>query len=90
MKAESIIVNEREDAVIEFTTNKPMSKNDITAFFNAEKLIPVIKYSLEEIADKREFKLVVKECALQDIGEYKIVIKNASASTKLEVKGINF
>lgn len=85
IKLEPIEVFENEDARLDAILSKVLGRKDVSWEFKAKKLTDSIKYNLE---NDREFRhsLIVRECSLEDAGEYFLKARNSSVSVKLTVK----
>jgi obscurin-like protein 1 len=82
----SLEVLEKEDAKFEAVLSKEFSKRDATWLFNSAKLSDSLKYSQDCDRDMIKHRLVIKDCTLEDAGEYTIYVRNDKLTVKLVVK----
>ena len=82
----SIEVFENEDAKFEAHLSKEFPKRDSTWLFNASKINESLKYNQECDRDMINHRLLIKECTLEDAGEYTICVRNDKLTVKLFVK----
>lgn len=86
IKMDSIEVFEKEDAKLEALLSKELAKRDVTWSFNSSKIGESLKYNQECEKELLKHRLVVRDCTLEDSGEYKISARNDKFTVKLLVK----
>lgn len=79
---------EKEDARFEAVLSKNIPKRDVTWHFNDTKLSESLKYGQEFDRDSNKHVLMVRDCTLQDAGEYTITVRNNKKKATLVVKGL--
>lgn len=81
------MLNEKDNAIIEFITNKSINKKDISMSFNSSKIFEGLKYRYESKNENCVHQMLITECSLEDSGDYQIKIKDVEVFNKLVVKG---
>ncbi len=84
---QTVEVFEKEDAKLEATLSKAVLKKDTYWSFKSNKLSSSIHYNQECDRDLLKHRLIVRDCSLDDAGEYTIVARNNEAKVLLVVKG---
>ena len=87
---EPVEVFEKEDAKLEALLSKAMNKRDASWSLKGAKLSESLKFNQECERDFLKHRLVVRECTLDDTGEYTISVRNDKCTVKLLVKGSYF
>ena len=86
IKMEPVEVFEKEDAQLEATLSKEMNKRDATWMFKSAKISESLKYNQECDREQLKHKLTIRDCTLEDTGDYTICVRNDKLTVKLLVK----
>lgn len=89
IKCDSLEIFEKEDAKFEAILSKAVPKRDLSWHFKENKLGETLKYNQEFEKESNKHILSVRDCVLDDAGEYTISIRNNKHKVNLIVKGKN-
>jgi hypothetical protein len=87
IKSDSLEIFEKEDAKFEAILSKVIPKRDVSWHFKENKLGETLKYNQEFEKESNKHILLVRDCVLDDAGEYTISIRNNTHKVNLIVKG---
>jgi hypothetical protein len=87
IKMENVEVFEKEDAKLEATISKKMNKRDVSWLLKANKISESLKYNHDCETDLLVHRLTVRDCTLEDSGDYTVQVRNDQFTIKLLVKG---
>ena len=85
---QTVEVYEQEDAKLEAVLSKAVAKKDTYWSFKDSKINSSIHYNQECDRDLIKHRLIVRDCTLEDSGEYAFSARNNQSKVLLIVKGI--
>ena len=76
-------VMETEEATFTIELNKPDQK--VVWYHKGKKVVPNDKYAV--VSEGNVYKLIIKDCTLEDTAEVKMMVEKLKPTAKLTVKG---
>lgn len=73
---------------LEATLSKAVPKRDVAWLFKDTKLADSLKYGQEFDKDSNKHVLIVRDCVLEDAGDYTFTVRNNKQNVNLTVKGL--
>ncbi len=87
---QTVEVFEKEDAKLEAILSKGAVKKEANWSFKEAKLVTSIRYNQECDRDLMKHRMIIRDCTLEDAGEYTFTVRKNSAKVLLLVKGYLF
>lgn len=88
IKLEPVEVFEKDEVRLEAILSKQIPKREVAWTFKDTKLADSLKYSQEFDKDNNKHVLVIRDCTIQDAGEYTINVRMNKKPVNLSVKGV--